>query len=266
MSQRFEGKNVDEAIDTAASALGVDRAVVDYSVVVEKRGFLGGTKRIVIEAKIRDTASTEIDGPSNASALSVETAAREQPAEPRASSRSRRREAPSRVIDETPQEPSAPLSENGAALDRWCRELFEKASLTLRARVTESEETFNVVLSGVDAPLLIDKGGELLDSIQVLTNKTAFARNSGKRIEFDCSSFKEKRSLELGEQAHSMAEKVRGDGSERLLPAMGPAERRIIHLALQDDTDVETESRGEGFFKRVAVIPRKSRATEPAES
>ena len=47
---------------------------------------------------------------------------------------------------------------------------------------------------------------------------------------------------------------------------MGPAERRIIHLALQDDSDVETESRGEGFFKRVAIIPRKSRATEPAES
>jgi predicted RNA-binding protein Jag len=37
---------------------------------------------------------------------------------------------------------------------------------------------------------------------------------------------------------------------------MTPIERRIIHLALQEDSDVTTESRGEGFYKRVAVIRR----------
>jgi spoIIIJ-associated protein len=37
---------------------------------------------------------------------------------------------------------------------------------------------------------------------------------------------------------------------------MSPIERRIVHLALQDDEAVTTESRGDGFYKRVAVIPR----------
>lgn len=264
MTDQFEGKNVDEAIDAAAAALGVDRTLINYSVVAEKRGFLGGTRKITIEAQVRDAS----EGEQPSSPGVAEDLAR-PPAEARPAGRSRRREAPappSAAVEEMPAESAAPLSIHGAQVDRWCRDLFERASLTLRARVTESEETFHVALSGVDAPMLLDKGGELLDSIQVLANKTAFARDSGKKIQLDSSRFREKRELELTEQAHALASKVRGDRSERLLPAMGPGERRIIHLALQDDVDVETESRGEGFFKRVAIIPRKNAPSAPAES
>jgi len=66
---------------------------------------------------------------------------------------------------------------------------------------------------------------------------------------------------ELGERARETAERVRRDGREQLLPAMSPIERRIIHLALQDDAQVTTESRGDGFFKRVAIKLR-----EPGQS
>ena len=38
---------------------------------------------------------------------------------------------------------------------------------------------------------------------------------------------------------------------------MRPIERRIVHLALQDDADVTTESRGDGFYKRVAIMLRE---------
>jgi predicted RNA-binding protein Jag len=37
---------------------------------------------------------------------------------------------------------------------------------------------------------------------------------------------------------------------------MSPIERRIVHIALREDADVTTDSRGDGFFKRVAIIPR----------
>ena len=40
------------------------------------------------------------------------------------------------------------------------------------------------------------------------------------------------------------------------LKAMTPIERRIVHIALRDDTEVTTESRGEGFYKRVAILLR----------
>src|SRR6185436_9220499 len=56
MSQRFEGKNVDEALTSAAEALGVERFQLTYHVLLEKRGFLGGVKRVVIEADINTSA------------------------------------------------------------------------------------------------------------------------------------------------------------------------------------------------------------------
>src|SRR5258705_4096014 len=56
MSQRFEGKNLDDALTAASQALGVERFQLTYHVLLEKRGFLGGVKRIVIEAEINAAA------------------------------------------------------------------------------------------------------------------------------------------------------------------------------------------------------------------
>jgi spoIIIJ-associated protein len=35
-------------------------------------------------------------------------------------------------------------------------------------------------------------------------------------------------------------------------------ERRIIHIALQEDPLVKTESIGEGPLKKISILPRKS--------
>src|SRR6266566_2482520 len=54
MAQRFEGKNLDEALTMASEAFGVERVQLTYHVVLEKRGFLGGFKRVVVEAEVND--------------------------------------------------------------------------------------------------------------------------------------------------------------------------------------------------------------------
>src|SRR5258705_9578338 len=56
MAQRFEGKNLDEALTMASEAFGVERVQLTYHVVLEKRGFLGGFKRIVVEAEVNEAA------------------------------------------------------------------------------------------------------------------------------------------------------------------------------------------------------------------
>src|SRR5678815_3743866 len=60
MAQRFEGKNIDEALTSAAESFGVERYRLLYHVVLEKRGFLGGMKRVVIEAEVNDQASEQV--------------------------------------------------------------------------------------------------------------------------------------------------------------------------------------------------------------
>ena len=56
MSQRFEGRNLEEALGHASETLGVERWQLTYHVLLEKRGFLGGVKRVVIEADKNETA------------------------------------------------------------------------------------------------------------------------------------------------------------------------------------------------------------------
>ena len=95
--------------------------------------------------------------------------------------------------------------------------------------------------------------------MQVLANKALVGRKVEKEIELDCEAVQgAPRRASSAEQARELADRVRADGREQLLPAMSPIERRIVHLALQDDADVTTESRGDGFYKRVAIIPRSA--------
>jgi spoIIIJ-associated protein len=287
MAQRFEGRNIDEALTSAASALGVERYRLLYHVVLEKRGFLGGMKRVTIEAEVNDQASDAPPPQANVSAPSAPPARRERAAGRGGASggrgrgesrdgrgggrgrgerggrggrqrddshRSRPRDEadePQFVIEEAPAQ--GVESEAGAAVRQWCEEALRLGGFEVELRTSENETQIHVKLYGRDTRRMLERQGELLDALQVLANKALVGRKVEKDVELDCSAFKERRVEELGERARETAERVRRDGREQLLPAMSPIERRIVHLALQDDAQVTTESRGDGFFKRVAI-------------
>jgi spoIIIJ-associated protein len=141
------------------------------------------------------------------------------------------------------------------------------AKISMVVRTEENETQIIVRLYGSDSKMLIDRHGELLDSVQVLANKALVGRSTEKDVELDCEQFKERRSEDLEQRAREVADRVRRGGREELMPAMTPIERRIVHIALRDDADVTTESRGEGFYKRVAIVRRSetSKASEAPE-
>ena len=303
MSQRFEGKNVEDALGQAAEAFGVERYRLTYHVVMEKRGFLGGVKRVVIEAEINEGATQP--PPAAPAPPPVLTEFRAVPVSapaPRAPrGRERERERPSigprtergqrsdrgggrrerggrggkrgaRPAEDVrePMEPfdatdvpeQGPESENARTVRQWCEDVLRHGRFDILIRTKEDDQQIELKLYGRDARLFLDRNGELLDALQVLANKALVGRKIEKDIELDCSEFKERRVEEIGAQAREIAERVRRDGREQLLPAMSPIERRIVHLALQDDAEVMTESQGDGFFKRVA-IKRRPPASPP---
>lgn len=300
MSQRFEGKSLDEALQTAAAALGAERHQLTYHVVLEKRGFLGGTKRVVIEAELNEAAMAPVAPvvPANAAAPAGEFRPRtgggdsgggrgrggrqtrgsrgggrggersERGGRGRGG-RDRNRPRNEDFHDDAPMAEIPPQgSESDAAADvrAWVERLIELSTLNLAVRSEENDTQIILRVYGRDASRLIDRHGELLDAIQVLANKALTGRKIEKDIELDCQAFKERRVEELNEKAKAVADRVREDKREQLLPAMSPIERRIVHLALQDDAEVTTESRGEGFYKRVAIVPRRAgtdSTTEP---
>ena len=138
----------------------------------------------------------------------------------------------------------------------WIEGVLFLAKIDVILRTEENDTQILVRLYGADGSRLTDRGGELLDAIQVLANKSLMGRKVEKEIELDCEDFKTSREQDLVKRASEIADRVRSSGREELLPPMSPIERRIVHIALREDADVTTDSRGDGFFKRVAIIPR----------
>ncbi|HEX8173225.1 MAG TPA: R3H domain-containing nucleic acid-binding protein [Thermoanaerobaculia bacterium] len=297
MSQRFEGNNLEDALNSAATTLGVSRWQLTYHVLLEKRGFLGGVKRVVIEADVNVDAAPpaapvapappplEAREPVEARAPRAPRAGGGGGGRSRGGSRGGDRERSPRGgrgrrgggrREESDLQPGdfeqflADVPEQGSESDaarsvrEWCEDVIALGRLDLVVRTEENDAQIRVRLYGPDSKRLVEHHGELLDAIQVLANKALVGRKSEKDIELDCETFKDRRLEELGQRAREAADRVRREGGEELLPAMTPIERRIVHLALQDDADVTTESRGDGFYKRVAIIPRPA-AAPPAE-
>jgi predicted RNA-binding protein Jag len=284
MAQRFEGKNLDEALTMASEAFGVERVQLTYHVVLEKRGFLGGFKRIVVEAEVNEAAVVQPAPPAAASipgraARNAGGGGRGRGGRDRGRGRGDGRDRGGRsaggnrargprreheddfqtgdferFAGEIPEQ--GPESEQAGVVRAWYAQVIELAKLQLEIRTEENETQIIVRLFGGDARLLTEQHGELLDAIQVLGNKALVGRKVEKEIELNCEAFKERRAEQLAEKARELADRVRDSGREQLLPAMTPIERRLVHLALQEDADVTTESRGDGFYKRVAIVMR----------
>jgi spoIIIJ-associated protein len=130
----------------------------------------------------------------------------------------------------------------------------------------EKPEVF-VDFSGPDSTLLLDRGGELLRALELLALEILHLPSAEHdKISFDCKNQRSIRFQELRMAASVAAEKVRQTGTPFHFAPMSSRERRIVHLALRDQSDLRTESDGEGFNRCVVLYPAdyKSAASKPA--
>ncbi len=106
--------------------------------------------------------------------------------------------------------------------------------------------------------LLIGRRGQTLDALEHLINRivTRQDEQSG-HILVDAEGYRERRSRELREMAVRLAARVRQTARAQSLDPLSARERRIVHLALADDTTVTTRSVGEGQLRRVVIHPAR---------
>ena len=124
-----------------------------------------------------------------------------------------------------------------------------------------------VDFSGPDSALLLDRGGELLRALELLSlEMLRLPSGEHEKISFDCQNQRSLRIQELRMAATVAAEKVRTTGAPYEFTPMSSRERRIVHLALRDQTDLRTESDGEGFNRCVVLYPSdyKPATSKPA--
>jgi spoIIIJ-associated protein len=126
-----------------------------------------------------------------------------------------------------------------------------------------------VEFAGPDAALLLERGAELLRSLELLAMEMLhLAGNEHEKINFDCMGHRKARLEELRLSARVAADRVRQSGTPYEFAAMSSRERRILHLALRDEQELRTESEGEGLRRFVVLYPKdyKSRPASAAPS
>ena len=110
---------------------------------------------------------------------------------------------------------------------------------------------------GPDSPLMLERGAELLRSIELLAMEMLrLAPGEHEKICFDCMNHRALRLQELKTSAGVAAEKVRRTGIPYEFAPMSSRERRMVHLALRDTDDLHTESEGEGPQRHLVVYPK----------
>lgn len=126
--------------------------------------------------------------------------------------------------------------------------------LTLTTTVEETGEGTRINLEGEDGGVLIRRGGEGLQALQHVV-ATTYRKQLGddNRIVIDCNGFRRDKDAELRQMALFMAGKARSSGMPQEMGPLNPYERRIVHLAIAEETDVTSESIGDAFMKTVII-------------
>jgi len=140
-------------------------------------------------------------------------------------------------------------------VERLADRILGGLGLDVRAKATDTETALLVDLTGSDRDYLLSRKGEGLSALQYLLNRIIYKGRKGKKIQVDCGGFRKSREDEIVEVALRTAERAKARGEECLLSPLNPYERRLVHIALAEIGGVETRSVGDGFLKRIAIVP-----------
>ena len=140
----------------------------------------------------------------------------------------------------------------------FVRHVTGAMGLTLDVAVDETPDHVRLNLSGDGADVLLKRGGEALDALQVVVN-TAFRRDArgDRHYVVDALGFRRDKDAELRETARVLIEQVKSTGTPQELGPLNPYARRIVHLVVAEDEGVTSESIGDAFLKMLVISAKK---------
>jgi spoIIIJ-associated protein len=293
-TQEFTGKDVNIAIKNACSALSLSKDKLKYDVISEgTSGIFGIVGRK--DARIRVTLPKIDDSEEKEGILSMvdeafgeETRREEKPLmsgpeieeddDKDGYSDDYVDDFANEDIDEDPyenveveaeaedeeetEEDAVDVTEESAALGV---ETLQKIAdlITEGAKVSAQTEgnRLTLCIEGGNSGILIGRKGQTLDAMQFLTDKIINRKSDARvRVRVDIEGYMETRKSNLKHLAYKMADKAKKTGRPATINQMSAQDRRIVHLALKDDTKVRTQSMGEGYYRRLVIFPKKKTA------
>ncbi len=132
--------------------------------------------------------------------------------------------------------------------------ILERMNYPSEVSVSSDKENVTAQIQGEYVNEIVEQNGKILDSLQYLLRKIIGKKYSEKVIiSLDAGDFRVARNEELKQLGLELAAEVKKSGKTGSIPSLNPSERRVVHLALQDDKDIRSRSVGEGLFKKVLI-------------
>jgi len=231
----FKGKTVEKAVEIACQKLDIDPEQLNFDVISKgATGIFGivGAKKACIRVNIEEK---QID-------------------------RAQRRLPPTTHF-------KGDTAENGRAVEMTAaaangQEALEKIVTGItsgtRIQVEEHKQRISYNISGGKVGRLIGKRGQTLEAINYLVEKIVNRKSQERvRVNIDASGYRDKKRKNLESLAARTAQKAKKNGKPATIGQLNAHDRRIIHLALKNDSGVSTRSVGSGFVRKLIVIPKK---------
>lgn len=277
-----EGSTIDDAIARALELLGAPRERVEIEILANAtKGLFGfGGKRARVRASLRRsvaeaTASAPAAAPvvtpaapqrpvpppaaapaapAMAAPAKTGSAARRPTRPPRANARRDRRPAPRPAAPAVASTPPSP-----EALARG-RDVLAEIVRLCGVEATVAGDGARLVIDGDTSGVMIGRRGATLDALEYVINRVVGHDDErAGHVEVDANEYRSRRRAALEALAHRMAERARSKGRPVTLNPLNPRERRVVHLALQDDPTLTTRSAGSGFYRRIVIVPAAQR-------
>ena len=227
------GKTVDEAIASALEQLALDREEADVEILSEGKGGLFGLGSEPARVRVSPRAGAPVP-----------------------------RSAPLAATPGTELSDVPKVDRAIEVLEQLLNLMHIEGEITAREPETPGDGAGQAMavldVTGPDLGVLIGRRGETLGSLQYLINLVLSRQLDDKAtVVVDVAGYRRRREESLTGLAKRMANRVRATGRTITLEPMPANERRIVHLALADDEDVQTASVGEGDFRKVALSKRR---------
>ncbi|WP_288184963.1 RNA-binding cell elongation regulator Jag/EloR [uncultured Sporomusa sp.] len=137
---------------------------------------------------------------------------------------------------------------------QFLNNVFKAMHVTVSMEKMNQGDHVVINLRGEDLGVLIGKHGQTLDALQYLTNLAANREADERtRIILDVEDYRKRRAETLSRLATRLADKVKRRGERVVLEPMSPQERKIIHMALQNDNRIVTYSEGDEPYRKVVI-------------
>lgn len=249
------GKNIEKAIENALLELKAPREDVDIKIISEgglfkKAKVLVSISQDMVEKYEKKTQKRKlIEEDEKPSQEVLEEVKPEEAVEEK-----------TETVEEAQPEEKVEKKERKPRQDKvidpkeFLKGFFETAGKTVEISIEGDGDYVTYVVDGEDLGDMIGHRGETFYAIsrllQVVVGKT------DKKILLDIGGYREKRKESLTALAYRMANKVASSGRYARLDPMNPADRRIIHTALQNDNRVSTLSKGTEPHRYVIIFPQ----------